>query len=443
MKMKNIVILLSLLVLTNFVNAQEVPEQCQINLSLMNESAKNKQYADAYTPWKAVFDECPAASKAIYQRGRSILQWKLGDEAQKKDMAAYKETFDLLMKMYDSRIQYFGTDKAYPTPWILGIKGLDYAAYVQGDDLKKPAYEWLKQSVDGMGDETELEVLRQYVMLSSEIYKAEPEHASKFIDDYLKAAAILDKQASDPDNKHAELAAQIKQGLDYTFVQSGAADCTTLDGIYAEELKSNLDNLDYLNKVMAFYRKVGCTEQEVYFTAATAAHAIEPTVESANGCAQMAYKKGEFSKAIGYYEEATQLETESLEKAEFQYKIAQIYYTELNNYSRTRQHALKSLEYNPKNGKAYLLIGVIYASSKNIYDDPVLSKSVYWVAVDKFYRAKQVDSSLTGDADKMINTYSAYFPTKEEIFFSKDMNEGESFTVGGWIGEKTTVRAAK
>ncbi len=443
MKMRNIVILLSLFASLGFLKAQEVSEQCQINLSLMNESAKNKQYADAYTPWKAVYEECPGANRAIYTRGREILQWKLTDAAQKKDNEAYKENFDLLMKMYDSRIQYFGSDNRYPTAWILGLKGLDYATYVQGDALKKPAYGWLEESIDGMGEKSELEVIRQFVMLSSEIYKAEPDHGSKFIDDYLKAAKLLDQKAADPANTNAELTAQIKQGLDYVFVQSGAADCTTLDGIYAQQINENLTNLDFLNQVMAFYRRVGCTEQEVYFTASAAAHAIEPTAESANGVAQMAYKKREFAKAIEYYDEATNLETDNLEKAEYQYKISQIYYSELNNYSRARQYALKSLEYNPKNGKAHLLIGIMYASAKGIYDDPVLNKSVYWAAVDRFNRAKQADSSLTDDANKMIRTYSAYFPSKEEIFFSKDLNEGDSFTVGGWIGERTTVRAAQ
>jgi len=442
MKMRSTLILLGLLAFVNVATAQ-VPEQCQINLSLMNESAKNRQYADAYAPWKAVFDECPGSNRAIYTRGREILQWKLSVEAQKKDMAAYKETFDLLMKMYDSRIQHFGSDPRYPTAWILGLKGLDYATYAQGDDLKKPAYEWLEQSIDGMGEKAELEVMRQFAMLSSEIYKADAEHASKFIDDYLKVSPLLEEQANDPDNKNAEISAQIKQGLDHVFIQSGAADCTTLDNIYTEKVKENLTDLDYLNKVMSFYRRVGCTEQEIYFTAASAAHAIQPTAESANGVAQMAYRKGEFAKAIEYYDEATQLEADNTEKAEYQYKIAQIYYSELNNYPRSRQHALKSLEHNPRNGKAHFLIGIMYASSRKVFDDPVLDKTVYLVAVDKFIRAKQADSSLTEDADKMIRTYSTYFPTKEEVFFSKDLNEGESFTVEGWINERTTVRVAK
>ena len=131
----------------------------------------------------------------------------------------------------------------------------------------------------------------------------------------------------------------------------------------------------------------------------------------------MSYKAGEHSKAIAYYDEATKLATEKMDKADYQYKIAQIYYTEMNNYPRSREYARNSLEFNPNNGSAYLLIGIMYAKSRSIYDDPVLSKTVYWVAVDKFVRAKQVDPSIADEANKLINTYSGHFPTKDDMFF--------------------------
>ena len=445
MKMRNFMIAMGLLAFAGMANAQDIPEQCQVNLSLMNESAKNKQYADAYGPWKAVFDECPGASKAIYQRGRTILQWKLVDDAKKGDGAAYKATFELLMKMYDSRIEHFGDDPNYPTPWILGLKGIDYATYAQWDKLKKPAYEYLEQSVNGMGEKCELEVLRQFVMVSSNIYKAEPEaHGAKFIADFMKANDLLDKQANDPNNDQAELAGQIKLSLEQVFAQSGAADCETLDGLYAEKVKANLTNLEYLNTVMTLYRMVGCTEQNVYFEAAAAAHAIQPTAESAAGVAEMAYKKGEYEQAVSYYEQATEMYENAADKAECQFKIAQVYYKDLKNNPRAKQYVRKSLDLNPDSGKAYFLLGMIYASAKNIYpDDAVLSKTAYWAAVDQFIKAKQIDPSLAEGANEMIATYSKYFPTKEEIFFHKDLNGKTSFTVGSWIGETTAVREAK
>lgn len=413
-----------------------VTEECLVNISLFNESAKNKQYADALGPWNAAYTACPGANRAIYSRGREILHWEI---SQAKDDAAYQATFDKLMGMYDNRIKYFGDDDRYPTPWIKGLKALDYIIFVKNDPLKKTAYAWLEESIAGMGDNSEMEVVRQYNLISSELFKADATHAEKYIADYLKTNAILESIASNPDNRNAEAASTMKQGLDALFVQSGAADCNTLDKIYGEKVKLNTTNIEYLNNVITFYRRIRCTESEVYFSAAVAAHKIEPTAESANALAEMSYKKKEFSTAITFYEEATRLATEKLDKADYQYKIAQIYYSELNNYPRAREYARNSLEHNPNSGSPYLLIGIMYARSK-VYDDPILAKTVFWAAVDKFVRAKQVDSSVAEDADRLIRTYSAYYPSKDDIFMHPDLGAGKSFTVGGWIGESTIAR---
>jgi len=416
-----------------------ITDQCLVNISLFNESAKNKQYADALKPWRAAYLECPGANKAIYSKGKEILQWQL---SQTKDEISFKAAFDELMGMYDNRIKYFGTDSRYPTAWILGLKAQDYIAYAKNDVLKKTAYSWLEQSIDGLGENSELDFIRQFMVLSTAIYQADKTHAEKYLSDYLKIKSVFEKQLKNPELKNPEITSQMEQGLDALFVQSGVADCKTLDGIYQSKLKDNMTNLEFLNNVISFYKRVSCTESEVYFTASVAAHKIQPSAETANGCAEMSYKKGEFSKSISFYDEATKLSTDKKEKADFQYKIAQIYYIELDNFQRAREYARNSLEFNPNNGSPYLLIGSMYAKSRGIYDDAVLAKTIYWVAVDKFIKAKQVDSSAKNieDADKLIRVYSAYFPSKEDIFFQPDLQAGKSFLVGGWIGENTICR---
>ena len=95
-----------------------------------------------------------------------------------------------------------------------------------------------------------------------------------------------------------------------------------------------------------------------------------------------------------------------------------------------------------QNNPIKLLIGLCYASAK-IYDDPILARSVYWVACDMFNKAKSVDSSCAADANKLIATYAQYFPSKEDVFFHRELNEGSAFRVGGWIGKTTTCRAKK
>ncbi|MDD2285394.1 MAG: hypothetical protein PHQ11_08360 [Paludibacter sp.] len=418
-----------------------VTEECLVNLSLFNESARNKQYADALGPWNQVFENCPNANRAVYTHGRSILHWQL---SQQKDEASYQKVFNKLMLMFDKRIKYFGDDPRYPTAWIKGLKALDYVVYAKNDELKRPAYQWLEESIDGLGENAEIEAIRQFVVLSDRIYASDPAHGEKYIADYLKANEVLEKiikkAEASSNSELATQAAQYKNGLDIVFAQSGAARCETLDSLYKDKIAQNSEDLGYLNKIISFYRIVKCIESEVYFDAAVRAHKIQPSAESASALGAMSFTQEKYQHAVNYYEEATRLSEVNEEKADYQYTIAQIYYSKLGNYPRTKTHALNSLEFNSANGKAHMIIGLAYAGAKGIYDDPVLSKSVYWVAVDRLAKAKQVDPSLTEDVDKLISTYSRHFPSKEDIFFKPELQNGKSFYVGGWIGEATICR---
>ena len=53
-----------------------ITEECLINIALFHEAVKNKQYAEAYEPWRQVYTSCPNANKAIYADGSKILKWK-------------------------------------------------------------------------------------------------------------------------------------------------------------------------------------------------------------------------------------------------------------------------------------------------------------------------------------------------------------------------------
>jgi hypothetical protein len=81
------------------------------------------------------------------------------------------------------------------------------------------------------------------------------------------------------------------------------------------------------------------------------------------------------------------------------------------------------------------------ATAGSVYpDDTVLRKTVYYAAVDKFERARQVDPSVGEEAGKLISAYRSYFPSTEEIFMHPDLDKGKAITIPGWIGERTTVR---
>ena len=72
-------------------------------------------------------------------------------------------------------------------------------------------------------------------------------------------------------------------------------------------------------------------------------------------------------------------------------------------------------------------------------DNEFEKSCVFWAAVDKFARAKSVDPTLSDEASDLVSKYSEYFPNVEDAFFYGFEN-GQEYTVGCWINERTTVR---
>ena len=426
-----------------------ITEECVMNVSLFHESVKNKMYADAYGPWMEVYTTCPNANKSIYSDGAKIVEalyQAASDPVEKERLAK------LAIEMQDKRIRYFGNDPKYPKAYILGEKGLAYVDFF-GESKLAEARECLRQSVEGMGNSSKIMVLVKLVDVSYALYKQDPNgKAEQFISDYELASNALAEQAGNTNNKNAEIAGKQKDYVDNIFAISGAADCAKLDEIYAAVVKENISNLDMLQKIAKLYKRVRCTESEVYFAACEAAHKLQPTQESAAGCASMAAKKGDYEAAIAYYDQAIKLamvEDELEDVADYQYNAAFYCYNNLKKYAEARKYAqasiatLSGLGMNKGQGRCYIIIGMCYAATRLYGNDAkgaILNKTVYWAAVDKFVKAKQIDPSVEAQASEFISTYSRYFPTKEERFDLPNEFSGSTYFVGGWIGETTAIR---
>ena len=342
------------------------------------------------------------------------------------------------MQLHDDRIKYFDEAK-YPDEYVLGVKAMDYLTYFQEDELALPAYGWMKESVTALGAKAQITVLRKFVELSYNIYKSNTEqYGDQFLADYQLASAALEQIAA-AGGKNAEHATSQKAYVDRLYAASGAADCGQMDQMYASVVNESASDLEKLGSIMKLYRRLGCTESDVYFAAAEHAHKLQPTSESAAGCAQMCLKKNDLNGALEYYKQALSMATVDEDKADYLYRMATIYVS-LNNLQQGASYAYQALDLAPEDGRCYLVIGICYAGAK-IYDDPILARSVFWIACDMFQKAKQVDSSCATDANKLIATYRQYFPTKEDVFFHKELNDGAAFRVGGWINKSTICRS--
>lgn len=416
--------------------------RCITNISLFVPYAKAKNFQDAYPFWKIVYDECPAATKDIYLYGVQIVGWQLSKET---DPAKKNALVDDLMAVYDKRIKYFGDDARYGTDWILSRKAQDYIQYMGENADPKVLYGWLKPALDQYGNKTEPLAVSLFMFSAHQQLLKDQDFKNQYLEDYLKSSAILDAQivaAKDANNeKDLTNLTTYKTAIDNGFANSGAADCETLQNMYASKIEENKADMEFLREALTLFRRVRCQEIDAYFAASRYVHVNAPTAESAVGLGKQAVRDKDYNTAITYFEEAASLETDPVSIADDYYMIALLMF-EQNNYSRSRQYALKAIESNPNNGSPYLLIGKMYAATaKSVYpNDAVMARVVYNTAIDKFEKGRQVDSNVAEEANSLISAYRAHLPSTEEIFMHPDLEKGKAITIGGWINERTTVR---
>ena len=282
-------------------------------------------------------------------------------------------------------------------------------------------------------------VLMEFVDVSARKTKIDAAHKEQLVQDYIAASGYANEALKAAKKESAKKNYQTaKDNIDAYFINSGVATCENLQDIYAPKVEENKGNIEYLKSVITVMQKLGCKESEAYFAASEYAHAIEPTAATAFGCGAMYYKKGDIDKSIQYFDNAIELEQDPIQKADYCYTTAQILFGN-KQLSKAKQYARKAIESNGASGKAYILIAQMYAASPNWSDEAALNKCTFFAAIDKLQKAKSVDPSCAEEADKLIRSYAAYTPKDEDLFFI-GLKKGNAVTIGGWIGETTTIR---
>lgn len=438
--MKKTLVLLVFATLTSLGFSQEKIQSkygedsvsCITNLSVYVEFVKTGMYDYALDSWRYVFANCPAASKNMYTHGAKIMKNLIKKEKNK----AQKENYiDTLLLIYDQRIQYFGQEG-----YVLGRKGLDLLKYRKSNF--EEANEIFTRSVELSGNNTEPSVIVQYLQTTSVLFQKSKKFKEEVIEVYAQCVDILDyKLKTETSAKKLTKINKAKDNVDIIFDRCGAANCESLIALYTNKFKENSDNVELLEKITTMLDKYECIESDLFMQAAEALYPLKPSALAAYNLAKLWVKKGNLTKSANYYKEAISLEEDSIRIAKYYYDLGNIVHSQ-ENHELARSYAYKSLNYKSYSGKPYLLIGKAYAAaSKSCGKEKFYQSAVYWVAVDKFVKARNIDTttSVISEAKELIKTYSKYFPGKEEAFFY-NVIEGNNYTVECWINETTKVR---
>jgi len=408
--------------------------QTILNASLYVEMVKQKNYEEALPGWRYVYNTAPAFQKATYSNGVKIMRGMLRKTRNPKYV-------DTLMMVYDKRIKYFGKDRKYPKGYILGRKGGDLFSYKKKSiPAVKEAYGILKKSIELQGLKSEAKAIANTMEASKILVQNNEVEPEEVIDNYLLFMDMAAKKKEIEKNpKKLENIENARLNVEQIFFQAGVADCETLSNIFTPKFEANRDDLTLINKILRMLNRQECEDGELYAKVAERKYQLEPNADAAHNLAKMFIKKKDFAKSKSYLSKSIELETKPDIKADLYFKLATIQLMQ-NQYSAAKSNALKAISEKSNWGQPYILIGKAYAAySKKYGTKPIEKLAVYWVAVDKFIKAKNIDPECAEEARGLINTYSKYFPRKEDAFF-EGIKDGDTYKVGEWINESTKVR---
>lgn len=404
--------------------------KCLKNLSLFREYSRQKLYNDALPFWRIVFAECPKASKNIYIDGVKIFKFLIGKEKDENIKSAY---IDTLMLIYDQRIKYY-EDKCN----VRGRQGVDLLRYRRNDDINyiQQGYDYLKESMTLCKDKTSDAVVATFLSAAITLCQNQKIDERQILDDYLASTDIINLKLRK--NPEKESLIELRYNMDNSFTNNPLCSCDLLVEVFSKRMEENPHDIVNLTTISTILKKSDCCSTDLFFLSSKNLHDSLPSAESAENIAIMAFTKNKYNEAVKYYNQAIQLENDNLRKAEYYLGLAKSKY-KLDDLSEAKNLALKAIDLNNSWGEPYLLIGQIYADSKKSISDECIPSAVYWIAVDKFIEAKKIDADIENEANKLILTYSKYFPNKEDAFFC-GVNEGDTYTVGSWINETTIAR---
>lgn len=406
--------------------------QTLINASVYGQLVKQKRYAEALPAWRYVFLNAPKFQKTTYIKGVSIMRYM-----SKKD----PKYVDTLMMVYDQRIKYFGNNRKYPKAWILGRKGIDCYKY-KGKTTEglKEAYSYIVESMASTGNITEPNVLNTAMLISVKLLKADLLSNEDIIVNYGKYISILDKQIQVTSKaKIKNKIKTVKYNIETLFFDAGVADCEVLANLLTPKFDAGIEDIEELKDMISILKRSECTDGELYGRIAEKIYKIKPSAEAAYDLALLFQKREEYDKLETYIKEAISTETVEANKATYFYKLATIKFSQ-KRYAEVKKYCSKVLAIDSKRGDAHILIGKAYALYSKKYSKETFDQhTVFWVAVDRFKKAKAVDPSVKAEAGKLIKTYSVYFPSKSEAFF-RNITPGTRVKVGAWINETTIAR---
>jgi tetratricopeptide (TPR) repeat protein len=422
---------------------EEKNEDYANELSMYDQFYKQEDYNSALPHWKKIYNNYPKSSINIYLQGLTIYKSLI---SKAKILEEKEKLFSDYLKIFDQRIKYFNQKGM-----VLGKKADAYLDYYVNRDPRpednemkkiwKTGNGWAGESISELKNASEPPVVLLFIQTSIALFKVGELPKETVVKNYETAMGILNGiVAENKDKVNVDLAKQTIPYVEDAFSRSGAADCETLVKVLTPQFNEKGNDIEFIKSMLRRLQKAKCDDSELYSQATEKLYQLDPSAEAAFNMANRMVKKEDYVKAKEYYKMAIEQETDKERLSDYYLRYAYFVYDKENALAEARTLAKKSIENNPKNCDAFMLIGAIYSQASRSYGSDAFEKStVFWVAVDYYERARASSEDCAAEAGQKAAELRRHFPSREELFF-RTLKEGQGYFVGGWIGENTRVR---
>jgi tetratricopeptide (TPR) repeat protein len=454
-----ITLLLFLFLGFNLAVAQDSNEEDLATLSIFDQYAKAKNYEAAFSPWMELRLRNPKFSRAIYTHGEKILKYKIDKTSGSEKVVFIKD----LVKLWEERQMHFAS-KTPKGQYMAKACQLQYdfrkelnmtdlflfdcfdAAYkVDTKTFTNPKslYTYFSLMVDlyDAGKKPAQALFNKYDDISEKIeseIKNYTQKLNKFLPkDEEDEIQLSKKEAARVKSYNSYLAAYNKIAGSVDSKLGERANCENLIPLYTKDFEEFKNDGIWLQRAMNGMFSKDCTDDPLFVKIVEQKNSIEPNAKTAYYLGILKEKDGSWTEALGHFNQAVDLETDSFDKAKILNSIAGKF-RKKGSYGKARSYYRKALAQNPSLGSAHIAIAQMYAKSANRCGiDNFTKRAVYWLAAQEARKAGRVDASLRKAAAQTAANYMAKAPSKSEIFSSG--RSGEIIKVGCWIGANVKV----
>ncbi len=403
------------------------PPDCGEMISLYRAALQKGDTESAPRLWQQAAGRCPHYSAELYDDGETIysaLFRHTGDYAM----------IDTLIMILTQKVYYFGNRPATE------LHKAELLFDLAGDDpgYLGLCYNILAEVADSYAGEMSCDDFVRTAVVAASLYAMGEIDGAELERSLVMAINSIDQRIErDPEGcaKSREL-----EDLLTFYRTSGVMTCEGIDALFGEKIDRNFRDTVLVNMVYDMLTETGCTGSDIYYNIAVKKFAVDRSVENALRLAELNAARNNMDKAVSYFTEAYNADTNPDVRSDVLLRIARVDLAR-GKRQEARNRAEHAWELNKKNGRALMTLAECYAGAgtSNKFD----SLAVYWVAADYLEAAVATDPTLREEASALITTYKKNFPTREDCFFRRILDEGVVYTVGGWINEITTVRFRK